>query len=395
MKKHKEECSSTTKRQEKIKVDAFIQNIHKFRDDYLSDASAPNEKVVIFDEAQRAWDQHQTSKFMQQKKGKIGFSMSEPEFLLSVMDRHDDWCAVVCLVGIGQEINTGEAGISEWLRALERSFPHWLAHAPTQLSSLTNCILHNVQTTQATTLHLETCIRSFRSERLSDFVGLVLDGNAAAASQMAASLCDYNVFVTRDLQHARAWLRKSCRGSERMGLLASSNAARLKPEGIFVKSKIDPVNWFLAPSDDVRSSNALEDTATEFDVQGLELDWACMCWDANFRRSASSKGEGGGAGKRACSKAASGSESTMTPASHSSLIRTACCSRELGRGLWCMSPLEIWTDPTSRGRPKYTTTYTRICSAVVCDSFPRARALKWCSDCGSFSIRFANRRAGE
>ena len=120
---------------EKRRASAFIQNIHHFRDDALTSALAPDEKVVIFDEAQRAWDVAQTSKFMQQKKGQVGFSMSEPEFLLSVMDRHPDWCAIVCLVGGGQEINTGEAGIDEWLRALKRSFPHWEAHIPEALKT--------------------------------------------------------------------------------------------------------------------------------------------------------------------------------------------------------------------------------------------------------------------
>lgn len=128
--KAKEAGQSTSKVQEDRRAAAFIQNIHHFRDDALASRSAPIEKVAVFDEAQRAWNVEQTSKFMQQKKGQIGFSMSEPEFLLSVMDRHEDWCAIICLVGGGQEINTGEAGIEEWLRALERSFPLWQAHVP-------------------------------------------------------------------------------------------------------------------------------------------------------------------------------------------------------------------------------------------------------------------------
>ena len=270
----------TTKVHEDRRAASFIQNIHHFRDDALTSKDAPIERVAIFDEAQRAWDVEQTSRFMQQKKGQLGFSMSEPEFLLSVMDRHADWCAIVCLVGGGQEINTGEAGIDEWLRALERSFPHWQAHVPATLER--QLTLKNE--VEAPALHLATSLRSFRAERLSDFVGEVISGNAEAAKDLSEELTDFPLLLTRDIEKARAWLRSKVRGNERMGLLASSNAARLKPHGIFTKSKIEPAKWFLAPSPDVRSSNALEDAATEFDVQGLELDWTCVCWDANFRR---------------------------------------------------------------------------------------------------------------
>lgn len=271
---------ATSKIDEDRRAAAFIQNIHHFRDDALAERTAPIEKVAVFDEAQRAWDVEQTSKFMQQKKGQLGFSMSEPEFLLSVMDRHDAWCAIICLVGSGQEINTGEAGIEEWLRALQRSFPHWKAHLPNTLvhkSAITNEVL-------APDLHLATSLRSFRAERLSDFVGQVIEGNVSAAASIKNELPSYPLRITRDLEQARQWLRRQRRGNERAGLLASSNAARLKPHGIFVKAKIEPRKWFLAPADDVRSSDALEDAATEFDVQGLELDWACLCWDANLRR---------------------------------------------------------------------------------------------------------------
>ncbi|MGF7151808.1 hypothetical protein FHS96_005476 [Sphingomonas zeicaulis] len=259
---------------------AFIQNIHHFRDDALATTRAPIEKVAVFDEAQRAWNHEQTSKFMQQKKGQIGFSMSEPEFLLSAMDRHADWCAIVCLVGGGQEINTGEAGIEEWLRALEKSFPHWQAHVPETLQH--TCQL--ADEVLAPDLHLATSIRSFRAEKLSDFIGHVIDGNVEAAKQITADLPSYPLLITRDLAAARGWLRSQRRGAESAGLLASSNAARLKPHGVFVKAKIEPARWFLAPPDDVRSADALEDVATEFDVQGLELDWACVCWDGNLRR---------------------------------------------------------------------------------------------------------------
>ena len=280
----KEAGKSTSKTKEERRAAAFIQNIHHFRDDALAAPRAPIEKVAVFDEAQRAWDVEQTSKFMQQKRGQTGFSMSEPEFLLRVMDRHEDWRAIICLIGGGQEINTGEAGVEEWLRALERSFPHWQVHLPATLQY--SCELDDVEV--ADDLHLATSIRSFRAERLSEFVGHLIAGNAANCRSVAAELTSYPLLVTRDLTRARRWLRDTRRGGERAGLLAHSNAARLKPHGVFVKAKIEPAKWFLAPSQDVRSSDALEDAATEFDVQGLELDWACVCWDANFRRDADS-----------------------------------------------------------------------------------------------------------
>ncbi|MBC2664305.1 DUF2075 domain-containing protein [Novosphingobium flavum] len=278
--KAREAGKSTSKAVEERRAAAFIQNIHHFRDDALATAVAPVEKVAVFDEAQRAWDVAQTSKFMQQKKGQVGFAMSEPEFLLSVMDRHEDWCAIICLVGGGQEINTGEAGIDEWLRALERSFPHWQAHVPQTLTH--TCQVADEVTAPA--LHLATSLRSFRAERLSDFVGHVISGDAAAARQVRTELDNYPLLFTRDLRAARTWLRSRRRGPERAGLLASSNGSRLKPHGVFVKAKIEPAKWFLAATEDVRSSDALEDAGTEFDVQGLELDWACLCWDANLRR---------------------------------------------------------------------------------------------------------------
>ena len=265
---------------EERKAAEFIQNIHHFRDDALADPAPPIERVAIFDEAQRAWNLDQTSKFMREKRGQADFSMSEPEFLLGVMDRHPEWCAIICLVGSGQEINTGEAGIGEWLRVLQRSFPHWNTHVPKTLEH--DC---HFPKTLAAELHLATSIRSFRAEKLSEFVGHVIAGDSEAARLVRTELENFPLLVTRDLQKARDWLRSVRRCNERVGLLASSNAARLKPHGIFVKARIEPAKWFLAPSDDVRSSDALEDAATEFDVQGLELDWTCLTWDANLRRS--------------------------------------------------------------------------------------------------------------
>ncbi len=273
------------------RVKTFIQNIHHFRDEALVHSTAPPEKVVVFDEAQRAWTSDQATKFMQNKRGLDDFDMSEPEFLISVMDRHTDWCTVICLIGGGQEINTGEAGLVEWLSALQERFPAWDVHASSLLEDRHYTVdagatemLKAPHIEKHSDLHLAVSMRSFRAEQLSTFVSQVLDGDANGASQTLTLLkARYPIVLTRDLGKARAWLRQKARGSERFGLVASSGGYRLRPEGIHVKAKIEPANWFLNDRSDVRSSYYLEEVATQFDIQGLELDWAGLCWDADLR----------------------------------------------------------------------------------------------------------------
>jgi hypothetical protein len=271
-------------------VRSFVQNIHHFRDQYVGNQDVPVEKVVVFDEAQRAWTRKQASSFMQRKRGHTGFDMSEPEFLISVMDRHLDWCTVVCLIGGGQEINTGEAGISEWIQALETRFPDWAIHVSPRIdlpdySAGTDvaAFLSSARVRADEHLHLAVSMRSFRAEALSDFVGhLVSNEPVAARAAYDCIRATYPIYLTRDLQTCRAWLRQKARGTERFGLVASSGAQRLRPEGIYVKAAVDPANWFLNDASDVRSSYYLEEVASEFDVQGLELDWAAVCWDGDF-----------------------------------------------------------------------------------------------------------------
>jgi hypothetical protein len=286
----KAEGRRLTKKDALTKVRAFIQNIHHFRDDNLEDLSPPVEKVVVFDEAQRAWNEEQTARFMREKRQQPGFEMSEPEFLLSVMDRHQDWCVVVCLVGGGQEINTGEAGLSSWFGALEDSFTDWLVcysdriDGPEYMNGSGALVrLQGVESSVRSDLHLGVSVRSFRAENVSKFVGEIIESNCESARDIFADLANYPIVLTRDLDAARTWLRRMARGTERYGLVASSNALRLRPEGLHVKSKTQPPNWFLNDKRDVRSSFAMEEVATEFDIQGLELDWVGMCWDANFR----------------------------------------------------------------------------------------------------------------
>jgi DUF2075 family protein len=273
------------------KAKSFIQNIHHFRDDALSVDTPPIEKVVVFDEAQRAWTHKQTSAFMQKKKEVSNFDMSEPEFLISIMDRHKDWAVIVCLIGGGQEINTGEAGLPEWFSALRKKFFHWQVYLSTEITDMEYTrgtdikdFVGDLKYESLKDLHLSTSIRSFRSENVSNFVKLLLDCEIESAQNLLLQLeGKYPILITRNLGKAKNWLRQNSRGTERIGLTASSGAYRLKPYGIYVKVKIDAKNWFLNPKGDVRSSFYLEDVATEFDIQGLEVDWSCVAWDADLR----------------------------------------------------------------------------------------------------------------
>jgi hypothetical protein len=273
-------------------VKMFIQNVHHFRDDCLIDSQKPPiEHVALFDEAQRAWDIEQTSNFMRRKKNTPNFKYSEPEFLISCLNRHLDWAVVVCLVGGGQEINTGEAGISEWIESLNRSFPDWQIHISSRLSDSeygAGKILDEIKARPNVhyrdELHLAVSMRSFRAEHVSLLVKQLLDININNARDTLAKVkTNYPIVITRDLFKAKKWLKEHARGLERYGIVVSSQAERLKPHAIDVKSPMDPVHWFLDGKEDVRSSYYLEDVATEFDIQGLELDWACLTWDADFR----------------------------------------------------------------------------------------------------------------
>lgn len=274
------------------RVKPFIQNVHHFRDEGIRTTSAPYDHVVIFDEAQRAWTQAKTADFMRRRKKIANFNRSEPEFLISYLDRHDEWTVVICLVGGGQEIHTGEAGIGEWLEAVRLQFPNWRVYVSPNLTDseyAAQPALERLGMIASVVwderLHLATSMRSFRSEKVSAFVKAVLDCDTMSAQGLLREVTRrYPIAITRDLPRAKAWIKTHARGSERYGLVASSQAQRLKPHAIDVRVNVDPVQWFLNDRHDTRSSYYLEDAATEFQVQGLELDWVCVTWDADLRR---------------------------------------------------------------------------------------------------------------
>lgn len=277
-------------------VKLFVQNVDHFRDECLVDADRPPiEHVALFDEAQRAWNREKASAFMRQKKGRPGFDQSEPEFLISCLDRHKDWAVIVCLVGGGQEINSGEAGISEWIDVLLRKFPTWHSYFSPRLTESEYssgraleqfAMIPRVGFKEE--LHLGVSMRSFRAENVSLLVKHVLDLDLEDARATFRLVADrYPIVLTRELGKAKLWLRTMARGSERYGIVVSSEAQRLKPHAIDVRTPMDPVHWFLDGKEDVRSSYYMEDVATEFHVQGLELDWSCVTWDGDFRYSPS------------------------------------------------------------------------------------------------------------
>lgn len=269
-------------------INTLIQSSYAFKKDNAMHNNPTPENILIFDEAQRVWNKEK----MSQKHDDLVMAVSEPELLFSIMDRHNDWAVMICLVGLGQDIYDGEVGINEWFRCGIETFKGWeLFYSPSIFSQVEDknidkaMILSCDRCHQMGELHLKTSIRSFRADKQCQFVDSLLDNDSKRAAEVYHDIAEkYPVYITRDYNQAKKWVRAQVRGSQRSGVLACSSAQRLKPEGIYVPTDIDVKNWFLAPSDDLRSSNMLEVVASEFKVQGLEIDWAIVCWDADLRR---------------------------------------------------------------------------------------------------------------
>lgn len=302
-------------------VSKSIQMIHRYRDNMLAKIKNPVENgileidptkavkmaesgfgevehVAIFDEAQRSWTHKRLADYLKRggtygNKLKVpNFPVSEAAFLIWSLDQREDWATIVCLVGGGQEINTGEAGISEWIKALNEEFPHWNIYISPQLTEpeyaegrVNELLKDNPNVTYADELHLGVSLRSYRAEKLSAFVHAMLTLDESAAALYADIKDKYPIVLTRDMTKAKAWLHRKVRGTERTGVLVTKEAARFKPLGIHVlpHGKENAVHWFLEDKVDTRSSNYLEDAATEIQVQGLELDYTCLLWDADMR----------------------------------------------------------------------------------------------------------------
>lgn len=303
-------------------VSKFIQIIHRYRDNMLAKIKNPVvggkleidpekavklqqsgygevEHVAIFDEAQRAWTHKRIANYLKRggtygNKLKVAdFPMSEAAFLIWSLDQREDWATIVCLIGGGQEINTGEAGISEWIAALNDLFPHWKVYISDKLTEpeyaegkVNELLEHNRNVEYSDKLHLGVSLRSFRAERLSAFVHSLLSFNPDATALYKDVVShNYPIVMTRDMDTARAWLRKQARGTQQTGVLITKVSARFKPLAVHVlpQDEENAVHWFLEDKTDVRSSNYLEEAATEIQVQGLEVDYACVLWDADMR----------------------------------------------------------------------------------------------------------------
>lgn len=280
-----------TKYRARREVETLIQNIHVFAKYYWAESPTiePHENIIVFDEAQRAWS-------AKKNKKKFGRDISEPSMILTIMDRHPNWAVVVALVGGGQEIHDGEAGLAEWGRTLSADFRHWRIHAspealeggPSVAGSklFEGCTTLGLEILPTPVLHLKISTRSYRAVAITEWSNELLRGNIGGAEKALAGVEDFPVVVTRDLAKAKDWLGSQTRGMARCGLVASSGAARLRAYGFETSTGFHrdyPYEyWFLNGPEDVRSSFQLEVVATEFEIQGLELDWVGLCWGGDL-----------------------------------------------------------------------------------------------------------------
>ena len=277
-----------TSKQTEASINALIQSSFGFKRDNASTDKPTAENILIFDEAQRVWNKDK----MTRKHKDEEMNVSEPHLLVDIMNRHEKWAVIVCLVGLGQDIYDGEVGINEWFRTCIEDFPDWEMFYSSKIFTQIEdknidkeAIINCSRCHQKKHLHLDTSIRSFRSNNQSKFIDNLLNNEPEKAKILYDEIFEkYPIYITRDIKLAKKWARSQVRGSQRCGVLASSGAQRLKPEGIYVPKQIDHVKWFLAESNDIRSSNMMEIVASEFKVQGLEIDWAVVCWDADLRR---------------------------------------------------------------------------------------------------------------
>ena len=270
-----------------------INTVLGYKREHTHNKNAPHEKIVVFDEAQRAWDADRTAEYLTDVSGEF-LGYSEPALMLAILDRQP-WAALIALVGGGQEINRGEAGLSEWGRAIASRFSHWSIAAPPQALSgeygaggrlFEAGIADSFDVSIQANLHLNTPTRQFRGKTIAGWTEALLRGDARECQKILSENPEYPIRLTRSLAAAKLWLDATARGTERYGFVASSEAKRLRAEGLELPpARADGVeHWFLQPKGDVRSPFQLEVAANEFQIQGLELDWTCLCWGGDFLR---------------------------------------------------------------------------------------------------------------
>lgn len=280
-----------TKGRVQAEVKTFVQGVHLFREELFRSEEPPAEHIAIFDEAQRAWDEAQLSYKMRTRwRNKQEVHKSEPECLIEYMDRHEDWAVMVCLVGGGQEIYKGEAGIGEWFKALHDHFSNWDIYVSDAIES--DAYLGDLRLSEVAPyaqiengLHLGVDMRSFRNKNVAAFAEALISNQPEQARCIYDELyADYPIYVTRDLDAAKEWVRSvTKRPSDRYGIIAGSYAQRLRADGVNVPLDFDAVKWFLRGKDEIDSSYFMEVAASEFKIQGLEIDYAVVAWEGDFR----------------------------------------------------------------------------------------------------------------
>lgn len=290
--KNKGKISKEERKNSTIAVNAFIQEAYRFRKESINHSNIePPENVIIFDETQRYWNKSKLTDWTTKKMG-IDVNASEPEYFIQIMDRRKDWAVIICFVGLGQDIYDDEVGINEWFKSAIQDFDNWEVYYSNKIFNQVEdevldkeLIVNSSKCHEVNALHLSTSIRSFRSEKQSEFVDCLLTNESKKAKAIYETMKnDYPIFITRNINKAREYVRKKVRGSQRSGIIACSSTQRLKSEGIFVPTSIDVEHWFFVPKEDLRSSNALVVVASEFKVQGLEIDYSIVFWDADLRR---------------------------------------------------------------------------------------------------------------
>lgn len=260
-----------------------IVKAHNFLSDRGSLHGQEDSRVLVFDEAQRTYE-----------KGRVvlgkPLSDHEADLILSVQRKIflSGGAVVVALIGQNQAINRGERGIVAWLEAAERhGWSFSIDDATLSLSEISDREKwrDHQNRTRLEHGHLHQSMRFYRNSAVEEWVADLLAGNSGAALAHATTLADHgnHIWLTRDLATARRWAKRHAVGEQRAGIIASGQARRLAAEGLFVDHKPDIATWMLAPSTDIRSSNSLETVQNQYQIQGLELDYCIVCWDADLR----------------------------------------------------------------------------------------------------------------
>jgi len=273
-------------------VKSFIQDLHAFKRELISKKQKSiDENILIFDEAQRVWDSVKLSEWLVTKKASDSYyGLSEADLLFNIF-KDKEWGVIIALVGLGQDIHTGENGLGVWFKSLLEKNTDWeiklskeiFNQAADNISSYKEVLLKNKRVSDCDGLYLRTCIRTPRAKNLSDFSEALLNNQPEKAKMALPRFDDYPICITRSLQTAELYLLANRKRKERCGKLCSSNSKILGR----ISHSFDNIdtwhfaNWML-DENGRDSSNSLTFSASEFNIQGLELDWGLLGWDMDM-----------------------------------------------------------------------------------------------------------------